>query len=481
MKIEELLDNLKTKVKGITSSTKNLEPDYVFVCIKGMNTDGHNFAEEALKLGASFIVCEKDLRIPNQIIVDDTRKAYATLCAKWFDHPAKNMKMIAVTGTNGKTTTTTLIKRVLSQLTGQPVGLIGTIQNEIGEVAFPAKYTTPEPFELNTVFTQMRQLNCNYVVMEASSHALDQQRLFGLEFEVSAFTNLTHDHLDYHESMENYFCAKKQLFEASKKAVINIDDAYGVSLFKALSKNKRCCSVGMNSDAEIVAKNAEYSANKVEFDVEANGSSAHCVFKMPGKFSVENALVVIGVVLQLGFNLAEIVEAIGNCGGVAGRSEVIHCDEDVTVIRDYAHGPDGLLNILRTLKPFVQGRLVLLFGCAGKRDRTKRKEMGKIASEYADFVVISSDNPRDENEMQIINDAKEGISGVPCEVFTNRLKAIEFVLTNKKPNDLILLAGKGHEDYQVLADCTVYFDEKKIVEEFFKKAKKKKGHLTWKR
>ncbi|GHU86121.1 UDP-N-acetylmuramoyl-L-alanyl-D-glutamate--2,6-diaminopimelate ligase 1 [Clostridia bacterium] len=474
MKIEELLDNLRTKVKGITSSTKDLEQNYVFVCIKGMNADGHDFAEEALRLGASFIVCERDLNLPNQIVVDDTRKAYAMLCAKWFDYPAQKMKMIAVTGTNGKTTTTTIIKRVLSQLTGEPTGLIGTIQNEIGEVAFPAKYTTPEPFELNTVLTRMWQLNCSYVVMEASSHALNQQRLFGLKFEVSAFTNLTHDHLDYHESMENYFCAKKQLFESSKKAVINIDDTYGVSLFKALSENKKCCSVGMNSDADIVAQNVEYSASKVEFDVEVNGNSAHCIFKMPGKFSVENALIVIGVVLQLGFNLAEIVEAIGNCAGVSGRSEVIYYDEDVTVIRDYAHGPDGLLNILRTLKPFVQGRLVLLFGCAGKRDRTKRKEMGKIASEYADFVVISSDNPRDENEMQIINDAKEGIKGVPFEVIANRLEAVEFVLTNRKPKDLILLAGKGHEDYQALADCTVYFDEKKIVEEFFKKQRKRK-------
>ncbi|MDR2817248.1 MAG: UDP-N-acetylmuramoyl-L-alanyl-D-glutamate--2,6-diaminopimelate ligase [Oscillospiraceae bacterium] len=466
MKIEELFDNVKQRATGIATSSENLEKNCVFVCIKGVSADGHDFAEKALRLGASFIVCEKDLGLPNQIVVDNTREAYATLCAKWFDCPAQKMKMIAVTGTNGKTTTTTIIKRVLNQLTGKPIGLIGTIQSEIGEIAFPAKYTTPEPFELNTLLARIRRVNCDYVVMEASSHALEQQRLFGLNFEVSAFTNLTHDHLDYHGDMENYFRSKSRLFEFSKRAVINVDDAHGLSLFKSLSKEKKCCSVGINSDADIIARNIEYFANKVEFDVEADGSVAHCVFKMPGKFSVENALVVIGVVLSLGFNLNEIVEAIGNCGGVSGRSEVIYCDESVTIIRDYAHGPDGLLNILQTIRPFVQGRLVLLFGCAGKRDRTKRKEMGEIASQYSDFVVISSDNPRDEDEMQIINDAKEGIKEVPCEVFANRLEATKFVLKNRKPKDLILLAGKGHEDYQVLADCTVYFDEKRIVEEF---------------
>ncbi|MDR1260248.1 MAG: UDP-N-acetylmuramoyl-L-alanyl-D-glutamate--2,6-diaminopimelate ligase [Oscillospiraceae bacterium] len=461
MEFEELLIKLKDITSGVAASTKTLEPRQVFVCLVGVNTDGHDYAKEALCLGAVKIVCERDLGLPNQILVSNSRKAYAKLCAVWFGQPAKEMKLIGVTGTNGKTTVTTIIKQVLSRLTSKPLGLIGTIQNEVGTLALPAKYTTPDPLEFHMILDKMRQFGCEYVVLEASSHALEQQRLFGLQFEVAAFTNLTHDHLDFHKDMANYFKVKSKLFEVAKKKVVNIDNDYGKQLFEDFSK-ENIISVGVDSNADVIAKNLRYFENRTEFSVVVNGECYFCKFNMPGKFSVENALVVVGVLLQLGFSLKLIVETLCDCVGILGRSEVIYHTPNVTIIRDYAHGPDGLLSILKTFKPFAKKRLVLLFGCPGRRDATKRKKMGEIASKYADFIVLSSDNPRDEDEMQIINGAAEGI-GIPHKIFANRLDAIRFVLENKEPGDLILIAGKGHENYQVLADCTVYFDEAELV------------------
>ncbi|MDR1354254.1 MAG: UDP-N-acetylmuramoyl-L-alanyl-D-glutamate--2,6-diaminopimelate ligase [Oscillospiraceae bacterium] len=469
LKFEELLSKLKTVATGISVSTKNIGPGFVFVCVAGVNADGHEFAKEAIRLGAILVVCNRDIGVPNQIVVKDTRQAYARLCAEWFNSPAKKMKLIAVTGTNGKTTVTTLTKRVLSCLLNEPVGLIGTIQNEIGGIVCPARYTTPDAHELNAILLQMRRFGCRYVVMEASSHALAQERLFGLEFEVGVFTNLTHDHLDYHQNMDSYLAAKRKLLDTSRNVIVNIDDDYGRLLFANFHQQKDCRSVGLRSPADVSAKDINCFADRVEFQVVTNGNACHCVFGMPGSFSVENALTVISILIQLGFDMKMVVAALEKCGGVAGRAEVVYTAPDVTVIRDYAHGPSGLLNILKSFKPFAKGRLVLLFGCAGCRDRSKRKEMAKIAATYADFVVLSSDNPREEPEAQIFSDAEKGLKNVEYLVIANRLEAVHFVLQNRQPGDLILLAGKGHEDYQVLADCTVYFSEAEIVKKFFDK------------
>ena len=455
------------EICGIKVFEKNVKEKDIFVCIKGTNHDGHDYAKAALKNGAVFVITEKDLGLTErQILVEDTKQAYALLCAQWFKNPAKSLKLVAVTGTNGKTTVTNLIKRMLESLTKKPVGLIGTIYNEIGSIKIPAKYTTPEPFELNSILAAMKNFGCEYIVLEASSHALEQQRLFGMTFEVGAFTNLTQDHLDFHKTMENYFKAKKRLFKMSTQAVVNIDDP------EERLKERNIFSVSCkNAEADIFVKDIDLFETRSEFKIIFNNTSHFCCFNMPGEFSVYNAAVAWGAAVKLGFEPKQVTEALKACENIAGRSEIIYKDSDVVVMRDYAHSPDSLENILKTIKAFKKGRLVLLFGCAGERDRTKRAEMGKIAAELADFVVLTSDNPREEPEEQILLDAEKGLEvcNTPYRVFSDRMEAINWVLQNRKQKDIILLAGKGHENYQVLRECTVLFDERKIVLDFFNK------------
>ena len=460
------------EICGIKIFEKNVKEKDIFVCIKGINQDGHNYAKAAIEKGAVFIIAEKDLGLgENQILVKNTKQAYALLCAQWFKNPAKSLKLIAVTGTNGKTTVTNLIKRMLENLTKKPVGLIGTIYNEIGSIKIPAKYTTPEPFELNSILATMKNFGCEYVVIEASSHALEQQRLFGMTFEVGAFTNLTQDHLDFHKTMEKYFEAKKRLFTMSEQAIVNIDDPFGVRIYteEKLKKQKIFSVSCKKVEADIFVKDIELFETKSEFKIIFNNASHLCCFNMPGEFSVYNAAVAWGTTVKLGFEPKQVTEALKICKNIAGRSEIIYKDSNIVVMRDYAHSPDSLKNILKTIKAFKKGRLVLLFGCAGERDRTKRAEMGRIAAELADFVVLTSDNPREEPEEQILLDAEKGLKlcNTPCRVFCDRMEAINWVLQNRKQKDIILLAGKGHENYQVLRECTVLFDEREIVLDFF--------------
>ena len=462
------------EICGIKVFEKNVKEKDIFVCIKGINHDGHDYAKAALEKGAVFVITEKDLGLKeHQILVEDTKQACALLCAQWFKNPAKSLKLVAVTGTNGKTTVTNLIKRMLESLTKKPVGLIGTIYNEIGSIKIPAKYTTPEPFELNSILVTMKNFGCEYVVLEASSHALEQQRLFGMTFEVGAFTNLTQDHLDFHKTMENYFEAKKRLFKMSAQAVVNIDDPFGERIYiEERLKERNVFSVSCKSaEADIFVKDITLFETRSEFKIIFNNTSHFCWFNMPGEFSVYNAAVAWGTAVRLGFEPKQVTEALKVCENIAGRSEIIYKDSDVVVMRDYAHSPDSLENILKTIKAFKKGRLVLLFGCAGQRDRTKRAEMGKIAAELADFVVLTSDNPREEPEEQILLDAEKGIKlcNTPYRVFCDRMEAVNWVLQNRKQKDIILLAGKGHENYQVLCECTVLFDEREIVLDFFNK------------
>ena len=462
------------EICGIKIFEKNIKEKDIFVCIKGTNHDGHDYAKAALKKGAVFVIAEKDLGLKeHQILVEDTKQAYALLCAQWFKNPAKNLKLIAVTGTNGKTTVTNLIKRMLESLTKKLVGLIGTIYNEIGSIKIPAKYTTPEPFELNSILAAMKNFGCEYVVLEASSHALEQQRLFGMTFEVGAFTNLTQDHLDFHKTMENYFEAKKRLFKMSTQAVVNIDDPFGARIYtEERLKERNIFSVSCKSaEADILVKDIDLFETRSEFKIIFNNTSHFCCFNMPGEFSVYNAAVAWGAAVKLGFEPKQVTEALKACENIAGRSEIIYKDSDVVVMRDYAHSPDSLENILKTIKTLKKGRLVLLFGCAGQRDRTKRAEMGRIAAEFADFVVLTSDNPREEPEERILLDAEKGlkVSNTPYKAFSDRMEAVNWVLQNRKQKDIILLAGKGHENYQVLRECTVLFDERKIVLDFFNK------------
>ena len=478
MKLEKLLSgveykteikDIKTKqIKNITTDSRKLNIGDVYICITGARFDGHEFARNSLRDKDIVVVTQKDLNLKNQIIVEDTRKAYAKIAANFFGNPAKKLKLIGVTGTNGKTSTTYIIKHILESL-GCSVGLIGTIQNEIDDMSFPAKYTTPDPLELSALLKKMVDFGCEYAVMEISSHALDQKRVYGLNFEVAVFTNLTQDHLDYHESMENYFLAKKQLFFNCKNAIINIDDDYGRRLFNEISCKKYSYSI--KDKADFNAKDILVSTEGTKFKLKTELNLYDMNINMLGKFFVANSVGAVAAVFSLRFNIDDILKGLKSCQGVKGRAEILDVDADFTVIRDYAHGPDGIEKILDAVSEFATGRVVILFGCAGNRDRTKRKIMADIAARKSDFVILTSDNPRDEDTNIIIDDAMPGLekNNTPYKIIVDRYEAIKWAIENSEKNDILILAGKGHEDYQVLDFGTIYFDEYEIVSEILAK------------
>lgn len=455
-----------TEICGITCDSRKAEPGYAFVCISGSVMDGHEYAPSALRNGASCIVAERDTGLPGQILVQDSREAYAVMCANYCGRPAEKLHLIGVTGTNGKTTITYLIKQML-EAEGKKVGLIGTIQNLIGDVAIQAKYTTPEPMELNTLFGRMLGAGCEYIVMEVSSMALDQRRVEGCLFDTAIFTNLTQDHLDYHGTMENYFEAKKKLFGMCKKAVICIDDEYG----RELAGEVRCPVITVSAkdeSADITAFDVESRITGCRFAAVMGDEIKRVKVNMPGSFSVSNALVSIGAAVSEGLGFSDAADALSACPGVKGRMEIIPTPgRGFTVIRDFAHGPDALKNLLDTVKECgVEGRILTLFGCAGRRDRTKRADMGRIVAERSDIVIYTSDNPREEPLGQIEADTAPGFEGASCEIIEepDRYEAIKKALSLCRPGDTLVLAGKGHEEYQVLDFGTIYFDEKVIVE-----------------
>ncbi|MEG1447965.1 MAG: UDP-N-acetylmuramoyl-L-alanyl-D-glutamate--2,6-diaminopimelate ligase, partial [Oscillospiraceae bacterium] len=374
-------------------------------------------------------------------------------------------KLVGITGTNGKTTTTNIIKHILTE-NGNKVGLMGTIQNEIDDIVLPAKHTTPDAYALASMQDKMVRAGCKYAVMEVSSHALDQHRLASCFFEAGAFTNLTQDHLDYHKTMENYFEAKKKLFNMSKHSVINIDDEYGQKIANDLGSDAITFSV-KDKTADFFADNIVIKADGSHFDLVAKGERHKIDFCMPGYFSVANALTAAAVCNSLGIEIEKVAKSLNSSKGVTGRTEVIKANTEFSIIRDYAHSPDGLLKIISSVREFSDGnRIVVLFGCAGNRDRTKRKTMAEIVARLSDFCILTSDNPRDEDEMQIINDAKIGFAQheTPYMIIPDRFEAIKWAIENCKKDDILILAGKGHEDYQVLDYGTIYFDEKEIVQ-----------------
>lgn len=474
MKLSQLLKGIEVKneytdveVSEVSQDSRLVKEGYLFVCIKGATFDGHTVAADMIKKGAAAVVCERDLGLENQVIVSDSRKAFSPICANFFGNPADSLKLIGLTGTNGKTTTSFLIKQILESL-GKKVGLIGTVQNMVGDEIYPAHYTTPDPHELQSLFRKMVDAGCEYCVMEVSSQALYQGRVNGVKFLLGAFTNLTQDHLDYHKTFENYFNAKRILFESCDIAVTNLDDEYGLKITEGLP-----CKVytyGVNDiNADYSARNVNFSAKGVTYELVCdNIGRVNC--PIPGRFSVYNSLCAASVALSLGFDFTEVVIAIAHCIGVKGRIEVVPCDRDFTVIIDYAHSPDGLKNIITSLKEIAQGRVVTLFGCGGDRDKTKRPIMGRIAAELSDFCVVTSDNPRSEVPSAIIDDILEGMKDTktPYKVIENRGEAISWAVQNAKKDDIILLAGKGHETYQILPTGTIHFDEREVVRDALK-------------
>ncbi len=471
MKLSKLLSGIydikdipDTEITDLCCDSRRVTPGCAFVCLSGSAADGHRFALSAQQNGAAVIVAEHktDSTLPH-IIVPDTRKAVFELSAQWFDHPEKKLRFIGVTGTNGKTSTVYYIKQILDSM-GKKTGLIGTVSNMIGETELPSGATTPEPYKLCSLLCQMVQAQVEYVVMEVSSHSLDQKRVCGIDFDAAVFTNLSEDHLDYHGDMEHYFGAKRRLFLQTKRAVLNIDDEAGNMLSEQLECPKTTYSRRYNH-ADIVAKDIKPKAQGVRFLAVTRGGIARVKVASPGIFTVYNALAAIGAVYALGFTLDDMAPALSQLYPVSGRAQVISGDRDYTVMIDYAHTPDGLENILSSVREYAAGRIITVFGCGGDRDRLKRPIMGGIAARLSDYVVVTSDNPRGEKPSSIIEDILEGMkkSRTPRAVIENRREAIEHAIDMARPGDIVVLAGKGHEKYQIIGDRRVEFDEREIA------------------
>lgn len=452
----------------VVNDSRNIKSGDVFVCINGAVADGHEYADAALQKGACAVVCERDLGLKEQILVPDTHLAYSKMAANYYGNPSKKLRLIGVTGTNGKTTTTKLVKSVLTGI-GKKVGLIGSIQNEIGDEVIHAEQTTPDAMELEGLYARMVEAGCEFCVMEVSSHALDQRRIGDSHYEVAVFTNLTQDHLDYHKTMENYFEAKAKLFDICDSAVINYDDPYGQKLLKTVSCPVSTISM-QSSNADLHAFDIVYHPDGVEYRFDYQGVVSKVNFGMPGIFSVKNSLTAIAACLRPGICIEKAVDGINMAQGVRGRSEIVPTGRDFTVICDHAHTPDGLENILSALKQTTRGRLIALFGCGGDRDRLKRPLMAKSSAKFADMLIVTSDNPRTEDPNAIIDDILPGLDGldIPYVVIVNRKEAIFYAVQNARPGDTIVLAGKGHEDYQIIGREKHHFDEREIVAEALK-------------
>lgn len=470
MKLRDLIENNAvtsigdTEISSVTDDTRKVTEGSLFVCVKGGSFDGHTAAAEMLEKGAAAVVCEHDLGLgERQIITDNSRKLYGQICSAWFGHPERKLKMIGVTGTNGKTTITNVIKHILMK-NGHKTGLVGTIQNEIGVEVIHTDNTTPMAYDFMQLLAKMAEAGCEYVVMEVSSFGLCQYRIGASYFDVALFTNLTQDHLDYHKDMEDYFQAKKMLFDICDCAVINADDDYGRRLYGEIGCKKLSFSVKQNADFYADGIKIKSTGSSFWF---CCGDKSHLIkTRMPGLFNVSNITAAIAACLEEGISIDNIIPAIEEYNGVKGRCEVIPTGRDFTVICDYAHTPDAIENILRSVKEYTENDLICLFGCGGNRDAAKRPKMAKAAAKYADKLIVTSDNPRNEDPETIINDILAGLEGqqVNYDVVIDRREAIYHALKIAEKGDIIVLAGKGHEDYQILAGMEhIHFDEREVV------------------
>lgn len=477
MRLSELLKNTEhtlfggdADISAITYDSRKVTPGSLFVAVRGFNTDGHSYIEKALQNGASAILAEENgaYGVPTAVC-PDTRKALAEVGAQFYGKPAEKLRIIGVTGTNGKTTTTYLIKQILDLL-GYKTGLIGTNQNIIGDLAVPADRTTPESLDLQKMLHDMVEADVTHVIMEVSSHSLALSRTHGIHFYEAVFTNLTRDHLDFHETMENYMACKAKLFSQARHGVINIDDEYGDAIKKAATCPVKTFSVEKESD--LKGYNIRLSERGVICSAEVGGAVYEIRLGIPGMFSVYNALAAVAACLGMGIPMEDILKGLVLAKGVKGRAEVVQIAAPYTVLIDYAHTPDGLENIIETVRGFAEGRVITLFGCGGDRDKTKRPIMGEIAGRLSDYAIVTSDNPRTEDPAAIIRDIEAGMTAYQDKytVVENRRDGIKKAMSIAKRGDVVILAGKGHETYQILRSGTIDFDERAIVKEIYKNA-----------
>ncbi len=458
----------EAEITSVTNDSRKVQPGSVFVCTVGRTFDGHRYAQKALEAGAALVVTERPLGLSAEVTVANGRMAYAQLCSAFFDHPARKLRLVAVTGTNGKTTVTTVIKQLL-EAGGHRCGLIGTIHTMVDTMVLPAKFTTPEAWDLHMLLAKMAGAGCDCAIMEASSQALDQLRLYGLRFECGVFTNLTQDHLDYHGDMESYFRAKATLFENCDTVIYNRDDAWARRLPQMFSGKRLIGFSTQDEDADYTAHGIGLDPGGVRFTMVGRRSIRHIRFAMPGAFSVQNAMAAALTALHMGVAGETVAAALAASRGVRGRSEVLY-HGDFTVICDFAHTPDSIEKILAGMRPFAGGRLLALFGCAGERDATKRPAMVKAALRYADYLILTSDNPRKEDPQSILDSIEPLVKadGKPYRVELERRRAVYAALEELQPGDVLVLCGKGHEDYQVIDGVTIYLDEHRIVRDWLR-------------
>jgi UDP-N-acetylmuramoyl-L-alanyl-D-glutamate--2,6-diaminopimelate ligase len=462
--------SLEREIVGIGYDSRRITPGMVFVAITGCHVDGHDYISDAINRGATAIICERNGFMPQRatkITVTDGREALALAAAAFYQHPSAKLKLIGVTGTNGKTTVAFMVKHILDRA-GVKTGLIGTVRYEIGDRVFPAQRTTPEAPEVQLMLAQMLRAGCQACVMEVSSHALDQKRVRGVEFDVGIFTNLTRDHLDYHRDMEHYYAAKRILFESVERGpkrggvVINIDDAFGARLDRE-TKAEVHLTYGLGEAARIRATGIQLAAGSTAMTVETPEGRFSCRLPLIGRHNVYNALAAIGAGAALKAPLAVIEQALSSVDPVPGRLENIPSSLKFGVYVDYAHTDDALRNVLTTLRELTTGRLLLTFGCGGNRDTGKRSRMGQVAAELADFTIITSDNPRKESAATIAEQIVEGYRRVRPDQFRvelDRRRAIDQIIGMAQPADSVLIAGKGHETYQEFEDTVVPFDDR---------------------
>ncbi|MDR0446772.1 MAG: UDP-N-acetylmuramoyl-L-alanyl-D-glutamate--2,6-diaminopimelate ligase [Oscillospiraceae bacterium] len=483
MKLAEILNGIELcdgtpkgasdiEITSVCVDSRRLEPGCLFIALRGTRSDGHDYIARAAQGGAAFVLCEvlleKEINVP-YAITTDTQAALALAAANFYGKPAEKMKIIGVTGTNGKTTVTHLVKRMLEDLTGKPAGIIGTIGDMLGDEPLGIDreaLTTPQPIELHRLFAEMLKKGCEYVVMEVSSHALEQKRVAGITFTVGVFTNLTRDHLDFHGSMEEYARVKALLFAQSRSGIVNADDNAAAELI--LQAKCDISTYSAKSDAgDLVARQIKLLPGKVEFCALMIGEIERTELGIPGLFSVYNALAAMLTLKLLGFELPAAASALARCAGVPGRAEAVPTGRDFTVLIDYAHTPDALENIIKAVREGAEGRVVTLFGCGGDRDKTKRPIMGEIAARLSDYVVVTSDNPRTEPPDEIINAILSGMADTktPYAVIESRREAIAWAVRSLSQGDTLILAGKGHELYQQIGNEKFDFDERKIVAE----------------
>ena len=470
MKLYELLDGvevlggypLNPEISSVTDDSRKVRNSSVFVCVKGKKNDGHDYARKALERGAAVVICDHNIGIRNCIVVENTREAYALMCANYYGNCHRKLKMIGVTGTNGKTTTTFIIKKILEE-NGYKVGVIGTVDVMIGNEKYPSDYTTPNPSVLHRYLYMMKMAGCDVCIIEASSQALSQERTYGIHFDIGVFTNLTREHLDYHGSMEEYAKAKAILMRNSSVCIINADDSFAEMMKRNAAE--KVVTFAIDGNADIKAENVKLNHGGVVYTLACESGRYEIAYDVIGKFSVYNSLAALAVGIVMKVDMKRAVRAVAEMKTVRGRIEKIPNNRNIHILIDFAHTPDSLENVLKTVRDIYDKGIITVFGCGGDRDRTKRPLMGRIACKYSDLVYVTSDNPRTEDPERIIDDIVGNIDKNNYIRTADRTQAIKAAIVEAEPGDTILIAGKGHERYQILGTEKIHYDEREIVKQ----------------